>query len=71
MPNRLTGVKMETYKATGLSLSDREKYVLEYVSKQYGISLSAANRLIINDHAARYNIPPPTAEPEYHGEGAA
>ena len=59
---------METYKATGLSLSDREKYVLKYVSKQYGINQSAANRLIINDYAARNEIKlPPTAEAEAEG----
>ena len=58
---------METYSATGISLSDREKSIITALATSKGISFSAAARYIINDWANTTGNQPPTAEAEAEG----
>jgi len=62
-----SGDIMDNYKNAGISTSNREDYIVEHVAKQYGLSKSAAARLIINDYGNRNNIHPPIPEVEDDG----
>lgn len=63
-----------TYRPETHSLSDKETGVIDYCLEKYPKKFRNKSKVlqhIIMDWAKRTGNQPPTAEAEYHGEGAA